>query len=84
MRTPTIPAGTNQISFGVALYGTGTVITDNYSMANATVAASAVKCTAGCLHQGRLAGAAVPLASADHPHRAHVQREGPVRGGVGQ
>ena len=47
VRTPTIPAGTNQISFGVALYGTGTVITDNYSMANATVAASAVKCTAG-------------------------------------
>jgi hypothetical protein len=47
VRTPTIPAGTNQISFGVALYGTGTVITDNYSMVNATVAASAVKCTAG-------------------------------------
>jgi hypothetical protein len=47
VRTPTIPAGTNQISFGVALYGTGTVITDDYSMANATVAASAVKCTAG-------------------------------------
>jgi hypothetical protein len=47
VRTPAIPAGTNQISFGVALYGTGTVITDNYSMANATVAASAVKCTAG-------------------------------------
>ncbi|HEX4094354.1 MAG TPA: galactose oxidase early set domain-containing protein [Trebonia sp.] len=47
VRTPTIPAGTNQISFGVALYGTGTVITDNYSMVNSTVAASAVKCTAG-------------------------------------
>jgi Domain of unknown function (DUF1929) len=47
VRTPTIPAGTNQISFGVALYGTGTLITDNYSMVDATVAASAVKCTAG-------------------------------------
>jgi hypothetical protein len=47
VRTPAIPAGTNQISFGAALYGNGTVITDNYSMANATVAASAVKCTAG-------------------------------------
>ncbi len=47
VRTPAIPAGTNQISFGVALYGTGTVITDNYSMVEATVAASAVKCTAG-------------------------------------
>ena len=47
VRTPAIPAGTDQISFGVAMYGTGTVITDNYSMVNATVAASAVKCTAG-------------------------------------
>jgi Domain of unknown function (DUF1929) len=47
VRTPAIPAGTDQISFGVALYGAGTVITDDYSMVNATVAASAVKCTAG-------------------------------------
>ena len=47
VRTPAIPTGTNQLSFGVALYGTGTVITDNYSMVNASVAASAVKCTAG-------------------------------------
>jgi hypothetical protein len=47
VRTPAIPAGTNEISFGVALYGTGTVITDNYSMVNASVAAAAVKCTAG-------------------------------------
>lgn len=47
VRTPVIPAGTSQISFGVALYGTGTVITDDYSMTDATVAASAVTCTAG-------------------------------------
>ena len=47
VRTPAIPTGTDQLSFGVALYGTGTVITDDYSMVNATVAASAVKCTAG-------------------------------------
>ncbi len=47
VRTPAIPSGTNQISFGVALYGTGTLITDNYSMVNATVAASAVTCKAG-------------------------------------
>jgi hypothetical protein len=46
-RTPAIPTGTDQISFGVALYGAGTIITDDYSMVNATVAASAVKCTAG-------------------------------------
>jgi Domain of unknown function (DUF1929) len=47
VRTPAIPAGTNQISFGVALYGTGTVITDDYSMVDAMVDASAVRCTAG-------------------------------------
>ena len=47
MRTPAIPAGTSQISFGVALYGQGTLITDDYSMTDATVAASPVKCTAG-------------------------------------
>ena len=47
VRTQAIPAGTSQISFGVALYGTGTVITDDYSMADATVAASPVACTAG-------------------------------------
>lgn len=47
VRTPAIPVGTNQISFGVALYGTGTLITDNYSMVNASVTASKVTCTAG-------------------------------------
>jgi len=47
VRTPTIPAGTDQISFGVALYGAGTLITDDYSMADATVAATEVHCTAG-------------------------------------
>jgi hypothetical protein len=47
VRTPAIPTGTNELSFGVALYGTGTVITDNYSMANASVAAGKVTCTAG-------------------------------------
>ena len=47
VRTPAIPAGTSQISFGVALYGTGTLITGDYSMTDATVAASAVTCTAG-------------------------------------
>jgi hypothetical protein len=47
VRTPAIPTGTNELSFGVALYGTGTVITDDYSMVNASVAASKVTCTAG-------------------------------------
>ncbi len=47
--TPEIPAGTTQLSFGVALYGTGTVITDNYAMTDVTLPtlAASVKCTAG-------------------------------------
>jgi len=47
VRTPVIPAGTDQISFGVALYGRGTLITDDYSMVDATVASSKSVCTAG-------------------------------------
>ena len=47
VRTPAIPDGTSQISFGVALYGPGTLITDDYSMTDATMSASPVKCTAG-------------------------------------
>jgi hypothetical protein len=47
VRTPVIPAGTDQISFGVALYGNGTLISDDYSMSDATVKATGAKCTAG-------------------------------------
>jgi hypothetical protein len=47
VRTPAIPAGTSQISFGVALYGVGTIITDNYSMVDAAVTPNTVTCTAG-------------------------------------
>ena len=47
VRTPVIPAGTDQISFGVALYGKGTLITDDYSMSDGTVKATAATCSAG-------------------------------------
>src|SRR5258708_4789434 len=40
VRTPAVPTGTSQLSFGVALYGKGTLITDDYSMADATVPAT--------------------------------------------
>jgi hypothetical protein len=48
VRTPTIPTGTSQLSFGVALYGKGTLVTDDYSMTDATVpAATSSQCSAG-------------------------------------
>jgi Domain of unknown function (DUF1929) len=47
VRTPVIPTGTDQISWGVSVYGKGTVITDDYSMSDATVASSKAVCTAG-------------------------------------
>jgi hypothetical protein len=47
VRTPAVPTGTDQLSFGVALYGKGTLVTDDYSMVDATVAASSVHCSAG-------------------------------------
>ncbi|TVZ01641.1 DUF1929 domain-containing protein [Trebonia kvetii] len=48
VRTPVVPTGTTQLSFGVALYGKGTLITDDYSMVDATVpAATSTQCSAG-------------------------------------
>jgi hypothetical protein len=47
VETPEIPAGTDQISFGVTQYGKGTVVTDDYSMVDSTVQPTAVACTAG-------------------------------------
>ncbi|MGW1798496.1 galactose oxidase-like domain-containing protein [Streptomyces sp. NPDC001984] len=37
VRTPAIPAGTDRITWGATLYGTGTLATDDYSMVDATV-----------------------------------------------
>jgi hypothetical protein len=47
VRTPVVPPRTNQISWGVTLYGRGTLITDDYSMVDATVKPSGGACTAG-------------------------------------
>jgi hypothetical protein len=47
VRTPQVPAHTDQIAWGVSVYGKGTVITDDYSTVDATVKASAVACSAG-------------------------------------
>jgi hypothetical protein len=47
VRTPSIPSGTDQIAYGVALYGKGTLITDDYSLSDATVKATATTCSAG-------------------------------------
>ena len=48
VRTPQVPANTDQIAWGVSVYGKGTVITDDYSTVDATVqAAPAAACSAG-------------------------------------
>jgi hypothetical protein len=47
VRTPVVPPRTNQISWGVTLYGSGTLITDDYSTVDATVKPSGGACTAG-------------------------------------
>ena len=43
VRTPQVPPNTDQISWGVTVYGKGTVITDDYSTVDATVQASAAE-----------------------------------------
>ncbi|MEE1756263.1 galactose oxidase early set domain-containing protein [Streptomyces sp. SP18CS02] len=47
VRTPAVPPGTDQISWGVSLYGTGTLTTDDYAMRDATLPAAGEVCTAG-------------------------------------
>ncbi|MET7902471.1 galactose oxidase early set domain-containing protein [Streptomyces sp. NPDC005355] len=37
VRTPPVPAGTDRITWGITLYGTGTLATDDYAMTDATV-----------------------------------------------
>ena len=56
---PVDPANTDQITWGVTIYGVGTLTTDDYSMYDATAPATGTACTGGAaLHPGRLAGAA--------------------------
>ncbi|MEU1671572.1 galactose oxidase early set domain-containing protein [Streptomyces roseifaciens] len=47
VRTPVVPPGTDQITWGVSVYGTGTVTTDDYVMEDATQPAPGDVCTAG-------------------------------------
>jgi hypothetical protein len=45
--TPAIPANTDQITWGVTIYGVGTLITDNYSMYDITSPTTGDTCSAG-------------------------------------
>ncbi|GAA3064745.1 hypothetical protein GCM10020000_55480 [Streptomyces olivoverticillatus] len=47
VRTPVVPPGTDQITWGVSVYGKGTVTTDDYDMEDATQPAPGAACTAG-------------------------------------
>ena len=47
VETPAVPPHTDQVSLGVTVHGKGTVITDDYSMADSTVKASPAACSAG-------------------------------------
>lgn len=47
VNTPTIPAGVDQISFGVSIFGVGTLTTDDYSLTDTAVIP--VGCTGLCL-----------------------------------
>ncbi|ARZ70196.1 Galactose oxidase [Streptomyces albireticuli] len=47
VRTPVVPPGTDQITWGVSVYGTGTVTTDDFAMEDATQPAPGDVCTAG-------------------------------------
>ncbi|WP_405673456.1 galactose oxidase-like domain-containing protein [Streptomyces uncialis] len=45
VRTPEIPPGTDQITWGVSVYGTGSVTTDDYTMRDVTVTPPDPECT---------------------------------------
>ncbi|MFI9238562.1 galactose oxidase-like domain-containing protein [Streptomyces sp. NPDC053079] len=47
VRTPVVPPGTDQITWGVSVHGTGTVVSDDYDMEDATQPAVGDTCTAG-------------------------------------
>ena len=47
VRTPPVPANTDQVVWGVTIYGVGTLQTDDYSMVDATQAAPGTSCSAG-------------------------------------
>lgn len=47
VRTPQVPPGTDRIRWGAAIYGAGTLVTDDYSMVDATQPAAQAACDAG-------------------------------------
>ncbi|WP_212986973.1 galactose oxidase, partial [Actinoplanes auranticolor] len=47
VRTPPVPANTDQVVWGVTIYGVGTLQTDDYAMVDATQAAPGTSCSAG-------------------------------------
>jgi hypothetical protein len=47
VRTPPVPPGTDQVTWGVTIYGNGTLTTDDYSMVDATQPTPAQQCSAG-------------------------------------
>ncbi len=47
VRTPPVPPNTDQIVWGVTIYGVGTLHTDDYAMADATQPAAGTSCSAG-------------------------------------
>ncbi len=47
VRTPVVPPNTDQLTWGVSVYGPGTVVSDDYDMEDATQPATGAVCTAG-------------------------------------
>ncbi|WP_344467831.1 galactose oxidase early set domain-containing protein [Kitasatospora kazusensis] len=47
VRTPAVPPNTDRISWGATVYGTGTLVTDDYTMQDTTVPVTGGTCTAG-------------------------------------
>jgi hypothetical protein len=47
VRTPQVPANTDQIVWGVTIYGNGTLTTDDYSMVDSTQPTPGTSCSAG-------------------------------------
>ncbi|WP_328472945.1 galactose oxidase early set domain-containing protein [Actinoplanes sp. NBC_00393] len=47
VRTPQVPPGTDQIVWGVTIYGTGVLRTDDYTMVDATQPTPDLSCSAG-------------------------------------
>jgi hypothetical protein len=47
VRTPVVPANTDKITWGVTIYGVGTLVTDDYTMTDPNETPTSPTCTAG-------------------------------------